>query len=653
MISRTTGFIKNNKELFLFLLIYSVFNLLLINKFFPITEGWFQDYARYMMAGQVPYRDFYVPIPPGFLYLNELLRYFFSDVFLYYRIFGLIERLVLVTIIFFIFKRLYSGKTLLISLFTGAVIYIANVQDLFYGYYQTSFFFAVLVLYSAIKMYECYDSQKVYLWSILFGVCSAVSFLFKQTIGGLLPVILCNAFIFLTVKYDWRKTIKCCVIFLFSAIAVMSVVALLFYQSGALIPCIEQIFLGAKSKGNLTGVFFNFIPRMFNKESLKIFIAGPFLLLCYYIYSRTYNSTYKKICLIFIILVEFEILYFDFIRYFNFYENFRGIMYVFCLNILFVLSYLFITDKEEKLSCFLFTGFILIGLITISNSSIKIINFMDVRDSRQSFIYLLFFINCAWIIFYTYQLLHIVFQYKKAITFLILCASLGIMYAHGLSAQLEDHGTFLIVMLLLCQVLSIDIDLEMNCLIKPGVVSFCVLTIMCIFVQRCNLPYHWWGVNALQPIRESKFHYADPNLKGIKGNKKSVNDLNTLYELINRMKNDGDTMYTFPHINYFNVMSKLDSPTFAKVHYFDVCPDYIIDKDLELLKLHPPKFVLIQNFEESAWIVHEKFFRNGNRSSQRKVIDYYRQQIIQNNYRVIGEFKVDNSDGITLMVRNY
>ena len=98
-------------------------------------------------------------------------------------------------------------------------------------------------------------------------------------------------------------------------------------------------------------------------------------------------------------------------------------------------------------------------------------------------------------------------------------------------------------------------------------------------------------MNVLSPIFESKIEYNDPNLKGLFGNTMSVNALNRIYSLIEVNKRTGDTMYTFPHINYFNVMSGLNSPTFAKVHYFDVCPDFIIERDLEALRENPPKFV--------------------------------------------------------------
>ena len=37
-----------------------IFSIVLLNKYFPVTEGWFQDYARYILNGKFIYRDFYI-----------------------------------------------------------------------------------------------------------------------------------------------------------------------------------------------------------------------------------------------------------------------------------------------------------------------------------------------------------------------------------------------------------------------------------------------------------------------------------------------------------------------------------------------------------------------------------------------------------------
>ena len=602
-------FTRYNNYLF-FISLYVVFNVLLINKFFPITEGWFQDYSRYMMEGQIPYKDFYVPVPPGFIYLSTVLRSFFGDTFIYYRIYGLIERIILVTIVYFILIKIYPDKIVFVAMLTGSVVYIANVQDIFYGYYQSSFLFSIIALYIVIRMFDNYNLNSVYYWSSVFGLFSVISFVFKQTIGGLLPIVLGIAFVILTMRKNKRKTFLCGVISFFSAASILAIIGYVLYLENALLPCIEQIFGGAQSKGTFSEIFFGFIPRLIKDVHPIIVVICSLFFIIYAIYKNVFdNSVKKRMCLFSILFLEIVLMYVNFFQFLNF-GKISYLAYFFILLgivIIFAGAYIFVSKNDNFKVLFWLSFSVLIGLSIIAN--VKIDCFFDlifdVRDIRQSVIYCLFLINIIWLFVKFYQLSLFEFNYRESVKFLILSASLSIMYAHGLSHIIEDHGTMLIVTLIVCQILNVEIDdLTFSNIIKSCVVTYCILTVFSIFLQRCYVPYVWWGVNVLSPIFESKIEYNDPNLKGLFGNTMSVNALNKIYSLIEVNKKTGDTMYTFPHINYFNVMSGLNSPTFAKVHYFDVCPDFIIERDLKALRENPPKFVLLQIFSDDIWLFH-------------------------------------------------
>lgn len=651
-------FTRYNNYLF-FISLYVVFNVLLINKFFPITEGWFQDYSRYMMEGQIPYKDFYVPVPPGFIYLSTVLRSFFGDTFIYYRIYGLIERIILVTIVYFILKKIYPDKIVFVAMLTGSVVYIANVQDIFYGYYQSSFLFSIIVLYIVIRMFDNYNLNSVYYWSSVFGLFSVISFVFKQTIGGLLPIVLGIVFVFLTMRKNRRKTFLCGVISFFSAVSILAIIGYVLSLENALLPCIEQIFRGAQSKGNFSEIFFGFIPRLINNVHPIIVVICSLFFIIYAIYKNAFdNSVKKRMCLFSILFLEVVLMYVNFFQFLNFGKS----SYLACFFILlgiviiFANAYIFVSTNDNFKVLLWLSFSVLIGLSIIA--SVKVDCFFDlifnVRDIRQSVIYCLFLINIIWLFVKFYQLSLFEFNYRESVKLLVLSASFSIMYAHGLSHIIEDHGTMLIVTLIVCQILNVEIDdLTFSNIIKSCVVTYCILTVFSIFSQRCYVPYVWWGVNVLSPIFESKIEYNDPNLKGLFGNTMSVNALNRIYSLIEVNKRTGDTMYTFPHINYFNVMSGLNSPTFAKVHYFDVCPDFIIERDLEALRENPPKFVLLQIFSDDIWLFHEKAFRSGRRSAQRKIVEFYRLQIMKNNYKLIETVSVDNSDKINVLIRTF
>lgn len=107
---------------FTFIISFAAFNLFLVNKFFPITEGWFQDAAHYINDGRVMYRDFHMYIPPAFPLLIALLQRFFGDTLIYYRYFGIIERLFLVSIAWIILRKKFDAKIVFCGLSISSVI---------------------------------------------------------------------------------------------------------------------------------------------------------------------------------------------------------------------------------------------------------------------------------------------------------------------------------------------------------------------------------------------------------------------------------------------------------------------------------------------------------------------------------------------------
>ena len=659
---RIKNYILTHSDYLYFLMLYFVFNFFFINKFFPITEGWFQDYARYMMEGQFPYRDFYVPVPPGFIYLVKLLRSFFGDIFIYYRIYGLLERMVLVSLVFFMFKRLFSGKVLFIAVFTGSVMYIANLQDIFYSYYQTSFLFAILVLYSIICMFEQYNYKDVYFWSFVYGSCSACSFLFKQTIGSLLPIALGFIFIMVTFRRNLKKTLICCGISTTSAIVILGLVAYVLSVNNALIPCIEQIFLGAQSKGSFQNIFFGFISRMITEASVIFILIYLTIIICFYVYQRYSFEPIKILCMSLISILGFAIVTFSFVLPLM-RESDNRVVILLCFllfTILTLSSYLYNLYNNKHKSLLLFgivfvTLFVFLLFIKPEIFTEWCFNAIGIR---QSIIPSVFLISFLWWIYEFYDLSRFGFRLSyntniKAIKLFVLSASFVIMYTHSLSYIVEEHGTLLIAVLLLGQLLSAHVvNLKFEFLLKSITVLYCFLSIFIIFVQKSSFPYYWWGVNTLPPISKSKCLYQDPNLIHFYGDQLSVTEMNKIYSFIEKNKRFDDKLYTFPHINYFNVMSSLDSPTFAKVHYFDVCPDFVVEKDLKKKKKTPPKFVLIQTLEEWEWKFHEKVFRSGRKSAQRKIIEYYKSQIDNDNYKLIKKFRIGNSDEILLLMLN-
>lgn len=80
------------------------YNLKMWNNFFPITEGWFSVYANLILNAKVPYKDFYLLLPPLYPIILALIIKIFGNQIIVLRILGLGVILVISSSMFYILK---------------------------------------------------------------------------------------------------------------------------------------------------------------------------------------------------------------------------------------------------------------------------------------------------------------------------------------------------------------------------------------------------------------------------------------------------------------------------------------------------------------------------------------------------------------------
>lgn len=638
------------------------FCILLIDKFFPITEGWFQDYARYINKGEFIYRDFYCPVPPGYIWITSFICKLTNYSFLALRVFGIIERLALLSIIYLIVSRIYNCKVVAFSLIVASAIYASTIADVFYGYYQSAVLFSVLTLYFCVKMYETYDNKKS-IFSILYGISAGLTFCMKQNTGALFAIFIGLAYIFLTRKRNIKKSIINICIAFGSAMAVIGLMLVYLAANGALIPFFEQVIGGASAKGNIFSIFTAFIPRMINVDSKKLFVLCISILICIIIGKHGFKddnnvnelSPLKKSIYVLTWIIIGTVFYQYFVMPFHLWNMLDAMIrakyyFAFVLG-LFAIVFCILSNKSYTLKkvnlnylYYICLAIAMCSILLYTNiNRNEFTDFQLMRTNRAYLIYALFFFN----IFYVLYLLFVQEKIKSETNgtkIILFIASFAFMYIHGMSYIVEDHGTLILFTLIIAELLSAKVI--HNKLKNLGVWVIVMFIFATIVVQRNNCTYSWWGVNTLPDSYSAEYEYNDPKLKGIRGNLQQVSVLNEIYEVIERYKKDGDTMYTFPHINYFNVMSNLDSPTFAKVHYFDVCSDTRAQEDAIILEKERPTFIIWQEFTESEWATHEAIFRNGNLCGQRNLQNWYIENTSNGDYILLDCYYLPNANPI-------
>lgn len=661
----------NSHDLFyptILVVLVGSFNMLLIRNFFPITEGWFQDWSRYIGEGQIPYRDFYLYIPPVFVYIAHIINTVTGGLYIALRVYGVIERILLVLICYRILRRFFSDQICFLSLIGSSGIYMSLNSDVFYGYYQNSLFWgacALLFLLRAWEFMSSGESRRSARDVCAAGILCGLSIMSKQTALLFVGV---TAIVFICLIAREYGCISASTAFLWGLIGICAAVLpilISLYCVGALESFIAQVFFGSSSKGSLSSVLVSFIPRMFDARVVPIFLS----LAVFYIANYLRNRVSKESNALRICGYSMQIAFLAFVGIF-FYWSLKAVLYrdismspamgdvASVLIVLFLIFLTLLISKHSKrvvnfsyIVSVVFAALILYCFFFITTNQYSLASWSYLRERRQILIYAIFFFLLAKFLVTLIGVL-VYGVGNRAGYSIALAFSVSFMYTHGLSYIIEDHAMLLPFALLfgeMCQKLSaIQVsDISSKCLNYLSAISAVALPMILIvsaFYQRVWWPYNWWGVNSMSARYYSTYQYDDPHLEGLLGSEDETRAVNQIIsDLLDAGAADNElTLYTFPHINYFNTIFGNDSPTFAKVHYFDVCPDDIAEEDAATLLSTKPDFILWMDFDDQTWATHEAIFRQGNESGQRQLDEAVNALIESGEYTLLGEYNFGN-----------
>ncbi|NJK91017.1 MAG: hypothetical protein HC904_03785 [Blastochloris sp.] len=234
-------------------------------------------------------------------------------------------------------------------------------------------------------------------------------------------------------------------------------------------------------------------------------------------------------------------------------------------------------------------------------------------------------------------------RYRVALAVLILTA--GWIYSCGMSFLVEEQaaipGFGLAFAFMLDRIKTGEERGRPYCLRRLLTLGLLVL----IFVSASEkhlYPFRWVGwadttLGARSPSRE-------PQLKGYVISRENIKIYETITGVIRKATVEGDKIYTFPCIPLFNYLTKCPQPTFAPVHYWDVCPDPVVRKDAEVLLLSPPRVLVEFEISEEHWKEHEKGFRAGKKSGQRIMAEAIQKLTSSGNYELAYEAQTPGLD---------
>lgn len=185
---------------------------------------------------------------------------------------------------------------------------------------------------------------------------------------------------------------------------------------------------------------------------------------------------------------------------------------------------------------------------------------------------------------------------------------------------------------------------------KNGVlITGCLLTIPLCLICKIYIPYEWQGWR--QPSITSDIVKCDvEGLEGYYVTEKENEDFGNIVDLIEENTSNDDGVYQFANIPLFNVLTNRKIPVYGAISWFDVCPDDVAENDAVELHNNNPKVVIWHNMSDDEWELLENVFRNGDRSGQRKLLDFY-QNDVMNNYELAYEMSNNRDGNIQVWIR--
>lgn len=581
--------------------ISGVYCCILSFKSFPISEGWYSVYARYVNLGKMPYKDFELLFMPLYTYLITSITSIFGYDLIVLRIFGIFIFVGLSALSYKMFRCLFSEGISLVASIVAVIYLQSEAPQIFYDYIRvfdilTYSSTLLLMKYIIIINRDKKNHQEV-LFLALSGFLSACAFLTRQNSGAFViaySVIMLVFFKILTPnRVKWAHLL---VYFISVAIPIALIIGYMLF-SGMLKSFLELTVTSAlDAKGGLLTVLFAWLPRMVDNVLLHRFFAiCLFMLLAsvYYTYFRHGKNSER---------LE---------------RKDKSVGVSFALAILIGIPFLYYNKGT-----------------TVAFNQIKI---NTISDSFYTGTIIIFIIEFMWIVLHRNG-----DDKERHIATLTLSGMvIAIGYGCGTSGGLSEGQTGLALGLMLGMLLYLASSRGDN-IINVVSIAMTIAIVLSAISYKYIQPYSWWGLTE-GDLREATETVNVDYMKGIKVTPKTKQGIESIVSILKEYSNEDDSVFVFPQVPIFYLLSDRYPETYTLVQWFDVANDLDVKKDAKLLKDRLPKVIVHVHVHEGIMESHEKLFRDSGVSSGLRVMDEVLTEIeSEQGYVLAASFNLQN-----------
>jgi hypothetical protein len=587
-------------------MVTGTYALMVSNKALPLTEGWFEVFARYVNAGKVPYRDFDLLATPLYTYILAGITRVFGYDLIVLRLVGVIVFVAIAVTACLVFSRLFTPFVAMVAACVTAFFLQAEVTNVFYDYIRFFDLLANATCLSLLIHVLATETRRSRLnWALIAcGLCSAGALLIRQSSGAVLvAAVLAVLGLQILAGRGTAQRLTDLIVYVVALLAPIGTMVAVMVTNGSLRPFLTMTSGDAlTAKGGLPVVLFGWVSRFWPEV---IAVRGSVTLM---------------------------------------------------LGLLAVSGALYLLAPRPTMGCrdgllwsaAFFTAALAGVLFCVRFSSLSSA-FEPFRLLATPYsVYPVVTILCAFSLVQLVRSRSLTFAQRRfflglaVLTFMVLAIGYGSATSGGFSegqTALALGTIFASILFLAGHVLGTPARLI--------TVTVCVGLCLSYVSYKIDAPYAWWGLRE-PSMREAIDSVSVPGLRGIRVSPQTKAAIEGVTSAITDSSRPGDDVFVFPHMPILYLLTDRYPSTFTLVQWFDFSSRHALAADMSRTEDHPPRVVVIVEVPDWVYTAHESLFWGGHTSAQRSMRDRLERLVHADPYHEVGAWSL--TDGYRIVV---
>ena len=524
-----------------------LFTLVGFNKYSPPSEGWWITYGYLLKNNLVPFKDFYLPTAPFFVYLHYLFLEIFGDHYVYLRFIGILANAVTFGVMFSLLRLRYPLHIAAYSTIVASLLYVASPVFSAHDYHIVVDLLTICSIYFSFLAFRNLRLSSSIALFIFAGILVSMLFLTKQNVG-----IFVGLGIFLSIfiaYYPSRNAMMFAQLgFLLGALIFLIGFCMTLGISPWLV--FENLVFTADSKGSPETVLLRFLRDPYSRYLIK---TGVVIAVIAYIVKDSYpfrllrNSSFLGKC-----ISETP-------------KHKRRIAVM--LFLAFFISHIFRFYNDPGNRQLVFDWII---ISTISYLVLGLIRLVWEKTDKE-------------LVFYFIPLLLLV-------------------YTNTQTAAPAVWGIPLAIGLALCGFLSL---IDRVVIFRKAVYFAIAPFLIVIILYKIIAPYSWWG-STQSDIRIANYELPYSQLHGIYVDEPTWQIYNRIKMAIDSYSTEKKDVYLYPNIPLFYYLHGKYPPSQSIGQWFDFISSRQMEHEIDHFFGHLPKLIVMFDPPPLVYDAHEK-----------------------------------------------